>query len=189
MEMGERIRKLRKENGLTQTELAAKVQTTKQNIYKYEKGIITNIPLDKIKALAEALNTTVAYLIGWDEPTSLEWKVLNNFSQLDKRSRKLFLDYAELLLENPDKISDLSENSIENQLEQMKQSLIMWAIADKTGVVTLESADPVDINILSPEMRTLIETQVEEERQKLLAEREAENSKNTNVAPNKSMED
>ncbi len=66
MKIGERIRILRKENGLTQTELAAKVQTTKQNIYKYEKGIITNIPLDKIEALAEALQTNPAYLIGWN---------------------------------------------------------------------------------------------------------------------------
>jgi len=67
MGIGGRIRILRKENGLTQTELAEKVQTTKQNIYKYEKGIITNIPLDKIEALAEALNTTPAYIAGWDK--------------------------------------------------------------------------------------------------------------------------
>ncbi len=67
MGIGERIRKLRQENSLTQTELAGKIQTTKQNIYKYEKGIITNIPLDKIEALAEVLNTTSAYIAGWDK--------------------------------------------------------------------------------------------------------------------------
>ncbi len=67
MGIGERIRKLRQENSLTQTELAEKVQTTKQNIYKYEKGIITNIPLDKIEALAGALNATSAYIAGWNK--------------------------------------------------------------------------------------------------------------------------
>lgn len=51
---------------LTQDELAARIHTTKQTIHKYENGIITNIPSSKIEAIANALNTTPDYLMGWE---------------------------------------------------------------------------------------------------------------------------
>lgn len=65
MSIGERIKSRRQEIGLTQVELAAAINTTKQNLYKYENGIITNIPTDKIEAIAEKLFTTPEYLMGW----------------------------------------------------------------------------------------------------------------------------
>ena len=46
MTIGERIKQLREEKSITQTELAVIAKTTKQNIYKYENGIITNITSD-----------------------------------------------------------------------------------------------------------------------------------------------
>lgn len=71
MEKGERIRSRREALGMTQTELADALSTTKQNIYKYENGITSNIPSDKIEAMAEILKTTPAYLMGWEEETVL----------------------------------------------------------------------------------------------------------------------
>lgn len=67
MTVGERIKERREALSMTQTTLADTVGTTKQNIYKYENGIITNIPSDKVEAIAVALNTTPAYLMGWDD--------------------------------------------------------------------------------------------------------------------------
>ena len=46
MTKGERIKGLREQIGITQTELAEAINTTKQNVYKYENNIITNIPSD-----------------------------------------------------------------------------------------------------------------------------------------------
>lgn len=66
MTIGERIKSARLSAGLSQVELAQKVHTTKQNIYKYETGIITNIPSDKVEAMASALDVSAAYLMGWD---------------------------------------------------------------------------------------------------------------------------
>lgn len=72
MTIGEKIKKLRKASDLTLDELAAATNTTKQTIYKYESGIISNIPASKIKAIADKLNTTPAYLMGWeDEPQAV----------------------------------------------------------------------------------------------------------------------
>ena len=69
MNIGERIRKLREEKLLSQTELAKMVGITKQSLYKYESSIITNIPSSKIESIAQKLGTTPAYLMGWEETT------------------------------------------------------------------------------------------------------------------------
>lgn len=65
MTKGERIRDRRKALKLTQTDLAKALGTTKQNIYKYEMGIVSNIPSDKIEALSRVLQVSPGYLMGW----------------------------------------------------------------------------------------------------------------------------
>ena len=67
MKIGERIKHRREELGIAQTWLAEQVGTSKQNLYKYENGIIANIPADKVEAIAKALHTTPAYLMGWTQ--------------------------------------------------------------------------------------------------------------------------
>ncbi len=66
MKIGEKIKKLRKQKGLTQEEVAKAINSTKQTIYKYETGVITNIPSDKIEAISELLNCSPSYLMGWE---------------------------------------------------------------------------------------------------------------------------
>lgn len=48
MTVGERIRERRTALGINQTQLADKISVSKQTLYKYETGVITNIPSDKI---------------------------------------------------------------------------------------------------------------------------------------------
>ena len=67
MTIGDRIKKLRKDRDMTQEELAKCIDSKKQTIYKYENNIVTNIPSDKIEKIAEALETTPSYLMGWDK--------------------------------------------------------------------------------------------------------------------------
>ena len=65
--VGDRIRATRKREGISQTELAQKMGVIKQTLYKYETGIVTNIPSEKIEAAAKALGVTPGYLMGWEE--------------------------------------------------------------------------------------------------------------------------
>lgn len=67
MSKGDRIRDLRKSKGITQSEMAKLLHTTKQTISKYEKGIVTNIPSDRIEAMARILETSPEYILGWEE--------------------------------------------------------------------------------------------------------------------------
>lgn len=64
--LGERIRQLRLERDLTQEEVGKRIGTTKQQIYKYETGIIENVPADKIEALANLYDVSPAYIMGWE---------------------------------------------------------------------------------------------------------------------------
>ena len=66
----DRIRERRIELGLSQDQLAAKMgYKSRSSINKIESGQ-TDIARNKLVQLAEALLTTPAYLMGWEEPKS-----------------------------------------------------------------------------------------------------------------------
>lgn len=62
-----RLKELRRKAGLTLEELAEKIETSKQTIHRYENGVIANIPHEKIKKLATALDVSPSELMGWEE--------------------------------------------------------------------------------------------------------------------------
>lgn len=67
MRIGDRIKNLRTKRGISQVDLADKIKVSKQTLYKYENGIVTNIPSDKIEAMAEVFGVSPAYFMGWDD--------------------------------------------------------------------------------------------------------------------------
>lgn len=117
MTVGDRIKALRQSKNIPQIELAKKVGVTKQSLYKYEKNIITNIPSDKIQLLADELETTPAFLMGWteekkeeeDELTALEKKVLTEFRAADAITRGMVL--RALSLDEEEEKRNSKENS------------------------------------------------------------------------------
>ena len=71
MEMGERIKMLREQRGMTLEELGNKIGVGKSTVRKWETGAIANMRRDKIQKLADALGVSPGYLMGWDDaPTS-----------------------------------------------------------------------------------------------------------------------
>lgn len=67
MNICERLKRRRKELGYTLQYVADKTNIARQTVHKYENGIISNIPSDKIECLAKVLKTTPAYLMGWED--------------------------------------------------------------------------------------------------------------------------
>ena len=65
---GERIKKLRKEKGLTQQQLGEMLGVQKSAIAKYENGRVPNLKKETLSRLAEIFNVTPNYLLGIDEP-------------------------------------------------------------------------------------------------------------------------
>jgi len=92
MKLGERIKAMRAENGLTLDEVAIKVGTTKQTIQRYETGEITNIPSDKIEKLAMIYNTTPIKIMGWE----IESKEENGMCYMSEERKSVMNKIAEL---------------------------------------------------------------------------------------------
>ncbi len=65
---GQRIKQRRLELNLTVDELANKLKKNRATIYRYEKDDIKDMPTTFLEPLANALETTPAYLMGWNDP-------------------------------------------------------------------------------------------------------------------------
>ena len=63
MNIGDRIKIARKKKNMTQKQLAEKINKAFSSVQKYELGI-TLPPIDTIEDIADALDTTPAYLLG-----------------------------------------------------------------------------------------------------------------------------
>ena len=118
MDKGERIKSLRESNNITQTELAEMIGTTKQNIYKYENGIITNIPSDKIELMAERFDVSPAYIMGWSTDIPSNEKstpVTADESALLHHLQKTYAD------DDLEVLSSLNRNQAAEIVEQAKK--------------------------------------------------------------------
>ena len=68
MKISEKIKRGRKQLGLTQTEFGEKLGVQKNAVSKWECGRVEDIPSSKIKIMAELFHVPISYLI--DEATS-----------------------------------------------------------------------------------------------------------------------
>ena len=61
------MKQRRKEIGLSAEKVAERLGVSPATIYRYEKGDIEKVPVDIFAELAKILQTTPAYLMGWEE--------------------------------------------------------------------------------------------------------------------------
>lgn len=94
MAIGERIKYLRNMAGFNQVDFANKIGVSKQTLYKYENNIITNIPSDKIEAIAELCNVAPSYLMGWDEENKNVANWFSGISSIVKDHNKNIGEYT-----------------------------------------------------------------------------------------------
>ena len=85
MTKGERIKARREALGLSVGELATRLNKNRATIYRYENGDIEDMPITVLEPLAKALNSTPAYIMGWEEePLDFE-SLLNALNQARSR--------------------------------------------------------------------------------------------------------
>lgn len=70
--VGDRIKERRELIKMSQVELAEKMGVSKQTLYKYENNVVTNIPSDKIQIVAQILDISPSYLMGWEDNLSID---------------------------------------------------------------------------------------------------------------------
>lgn len=125
MNIGERIKQKRLELNLSQDELAKKVgYKSRSSIQKIEAS--RNLPLDKVTKMANALECTEAYLMGWEEN-----KDSDHLNQLAKRMEV----YAKMLNALPDKERE--------QINEITEQLVHLTPDERDSVLNL-------LKVLSP---------------------------------------
>lgn len=89
-----RIKNRRSELNMSYQELATKTNITKSTLQRYETGSIKNMPLDKLELVANALDISPAYLMGWEDIEEKEntisikdRKLLSNFNKLNETGK------------------------------------------------------------------------------------------------------
>ena len=110
MDIGERIKKRRKELGLSAEQIAENLGVSPATIYRYESNDIMNMRIDKLEPIAKVLRTTPAYLMGWDEAKenntdNQQRQLLSNYNKLDNTDQTKLVDYSEELV-NSDKYKE-----------------------------------------------------------------------------------
>lgn len=69
METGKRIKLLRSNLGLSVEEVANRLGKNRATVYRYESKDIADVPISVIEQLADILETSTSYLMGWtDDP-------------------------------------------------------------------------------------------------------------------------
>ena len=83
MTTGERIKRKRIEKGVTADELAEIIGVSRSTIFRYENGGIEKFPVDRLEPIANALNTSVADLMGWEDDISSVFGTYDNIFPID----------------------------------------------------------------------------------------------------------
>lgn len=126
MTIGQRVKIRREELGMSQEELAKKIgYKSKSSINKIELGFRV-LTQSKIKAIADALDTTPSYIMGWDEEASRnEWaskfrdsvmQILNNADSADLEAAGISVQEIEEELSGSDSISLVTACAIADEL-------------------------------------------------------------------------
>jgi transcriptional regulator with XRE-family HTH domain len=112
-ESARKIKELRLERGMTLEQVGKIVGVGKSTVRKWETGMIVNMRRDKIHALAKALGTTPAYLMGWDSNVNKD-----RTEQIIKRLQ-FDTEFAEMIIDL-DSLDEEKLASIKNLINVMK---------------------------------------------------------------------
>ena len=118
---GDRIREMRLQNDMTLDEVAKSLGINRQAVYKYEHGIVTNIPLENLEKMAALFGTTPEYLSGWsdndpvvesDAPVTSEARILaKGIDKLPAEEREQALSVVRAMFAKySDYFSDMEDN-------------------------------------------------------------------------------
>ena len=67
MTTAERIKQRRKDLGLRAEDVAERIGVSRSTMFRYENGEIEKLPINHLVPIAQALHTSVDYLMGWTE--------------------------------------------------------------------------------------------------------------------------
>lgn len=105
MTIGKQIRKRRKELKMSVDELARKIGKDRSTVYRYENGDISNMPIEMLPPMIEALETTPQELLStivtsneWLSNRAESWFDTTEGYEFNDEEMKLFYEVAKYLM-------------------------------------------------------------------------------------------
>lgn len=94
------IKKRRLELNLTLDEVSKQLNISKPTLQRYESGVISNVPFDTVEQLANILQTTPSWLLGWNDIvlSKQEKMLLDKYNKLDDKGKHVINIIMELEL-------------------------------------------------------------------------------------------
>lgn len=125
--IGEIIKSCRKEKGITQEELANKVNRTKQTIFRYENNE-TDISANALKQIAKVLGVSPSYLMGFSDDELEQDEIIANYKLTDYE----LLEYNKILNMNilMFNADDLTEET-KQKLQESLKSIFVRALLER----------------------------------------------------------
>lgn len=120
MNISDVLKSRRKELGLTLLDIANKVGVSEATVQRWESGNIKNLRQERIAKLANVLEVTPAYLMGW--VTENERIAKQNDTELSEDAKKIALAYEKADLKSKNIVRQvldfpqLEENPNEHQI-------------------------------------------------------------------------
>lgn len=131
MNIGNRIKQRRIALDISAEDLAAMIGKSRATLYRYENGDIENLPTTVLEPLAEALETTPAYLMGWEDDPYDYGSYDLEIPEVFNGDVKKFMEYEEALSQ------DIAE-----QQHQFNDFLSSITYAEKEAVEHYRDLDP-----------------------------------------------
>ena len=101
MSLGERIKALREKRGMNQKQLAEASRITQATISRIEKGKVNQLKSEALKRLADALGSTVDYLVNRTDQLTPE-----DVMKADDKAKYLFRGYEKLSSDGRNQLID-----------------------------------------------------------------------------------
>ncbi|MCP9305290.1 XRE family transcriptional regulator [Lacticaseibacillus paracasei] len=147
MNVGERMKTIRKQKGISADSLAAKIGVSRSTIFRYEKGDIEKVPIEVVAKVADALDIKPAVLMGLKADTVVD-KIHDTVVQLHPARLQKVYTYAEKQLneqKNPDNVVSLDEARAELNLDEPAYNVeIDGIVAAGYGAFNDDRDEPMD---------------------------------------------
>lgn len=116
--ISQRIKQRREFLKLTPEQVARKIGVNRATVYRYENNSIEKMPITVLEPIAKALETTPAYLMGWQENPDDELtydnskpEILALYESLPKKLQEKALAYVRAMADTYNEIKySLNEN-------------------------------------------------------------------------------
>lgn len=150
MELAQMLKRRRTEKGMTLLEIAKKVGVSEATVQRWESGNIKNIRYERLAKLAEALDVSPAYLMGWEETS-------NQLSSVGKSLKDVAYE-LDMPIEMVEKImADNDVNSVDGiqKILAVSRSLIQHEKKEEPPMPELSEEDSSKLEALLEIVDTL----------------------------------